>query len=119
MKTVINWFEIPATDLERAARFWEKVLATELKRESFLGTPHAIFGKDPSRGAVVQDEKLRPAGTGTRIYLDAPDLDGALGRVKAAGGEVVLGRTAIGPAGFIGLVKDTEGNVIGLHAPPG
>ena len=36
--------------------------------------------------------------------------------VAKAGGEVVQKKMAIGPAGFIAVIRDTEGNVVGLHS---
>ena len=35
MKDAINWFELPVTDLARATKFYETVLATKLKPEVF------------------------------------------------------------------------------------
>ena len=43
MSSVVNWFDIPATDLDRAARFYETVLAISLMRENMLGARMAIF----------------------------------------------------------------------------
>ena len=116
----INWFEIPTVDLDRAARFWETVLASPLKREKFgKGQDLAIFGRGEDggvAGALVKDETRKPHAGGTYVYLDAKgDLDGCLERVPRAGGKVVVPRTDIGPAGYFALVLDTEGNTVGLH----
>ncbi len=43
-------------------------------------------------------------------------MDAILARVAGAGGAVVLPRTSIGQHGFIALIKDTEGNRVGLHS---
>jgi hypothetical protein len=119
MKNAVNWFEIPTTDLDRAARFYEATLGIKLRREIFGGVPHAIFtAPDPAvGGALIFDEKRRPGAEGSLVYLDAPDLDGALSRVAGAGGAVVLPKLDIGPPGFIAIVRDTEGNHVGLHRP--
>jgi predicted enzyme related to lactoylglutathione lyase len=116
-KNAITWFEIPVADLERAARFYETVLATQLKREVFGGNPHAIFAVRPGvAGALVKSPQLEPSAAGARIYLDATgQLDAALARVEKAGGAVILPRTDIGDPGFIAIVRDTEGNAVGLH----
>ena len=37
--------------------------------------------------------------------------------ILAAGGELVQPFTDIGVPGFIALIRDTEGNVVGLHQP--
>jgi hypothetical protein len=119
----INWYEIPTTDLDRAARFYETLLGIKLKREVFFGTPHAIFvrgegtgeGTKGVGGSLVANPKLKPGGGGV-VYLDARgDLAGALERAPKAGGKVLMPSTSIGPMGTIALVEDTEGNTVGLH----
>lgn len=37
-------------------------------------------------------------------------------RARERGGQMLRGRFSIGPYGFIALVHDTEGNVVGLHS---
>ena len=121
MTNTINWFEIPTSDLERASRFYEVVLGASLKREHFAATDMhmAVFeGEQESvRGALIADKRRKPAADGALIYLHARDLDASLSRIQQAGGSVVLPKTDIGEPGFIALVRDTEGNVVGLHAP--
>ena len=120
MKNALNWFEIPARDMDRAVGFYGQVLGRALKRESFQGTDMAIFPADEAgvAGAIVKDPRREPVAAGTLVYLDATgQLDACLGRVAGAGGAVVLPKTDIGDPGFIALVKDTEGNVVGLHSP--
>ncbi len=120
MKNAVNWFELPAVDLERARCFYEAMLGTALRVETFGGKPMAIFPyQGGAGGALVKDPSFRPSSDGTLVYLDAgPDLAECLRRAEAAGGRVVLQRTAIGDPGFIGIVVDTEGNRVGLHEPP-
>lgn len=120
-KNAIHWFEIPATDLARATRFYEHVLGIKLRQEDFMNTPMAVFvteDKEGIAGALVVSPNLRPHADGSLVYLNAgTDLDGAIQRASAAGGQVILGKTDIGPPGFIAIVKDTEGNRVGLHMP--
>jgi predicted enzyme related to lactoylglutathione lyase len=53
------------------------------------------------------------------IYLNAgQDIRGAVERAVAAGGRVTQPVTDIGDPGFIALIEDTEGNIVGLHQPP-
>jgi len=121
MQHTINWFEIPTTDLDRASRFYEAVLGATVKREHFdgTGTQMAVFQGDEAsvRGALIVDERRKPAADGALVYLHARDLDASLARIEKAGGNVVMPKTDIGPPGFIALVRDTEGNVVGLHTP--
>ena len=120
MRNAINWFEIPTRDLDRATRFYEQVLDRKLRKEVFAGKPLAIFTGDSQEavaGCLLFDARRQPAAeNGIVVYLDAsPDLDACLGRVTAAGGVVVLPRTDLGDPGFISVVRDSEGNHVGLH----
>jgi predicted enzyme related to lactoylglutathione lyase len=116
----VNWFEIPCHDLDRAAKFYERMLGVSLTRTTFMGVPHGIFGGEPNAvGALVLDRQNAPSPQGTLVYLDATGkLDTALARAAEHGGAVLQAKTEIGPNGFIGIVKDTEGNRIGLHSKP-
>ena len=116
MSNAINWFEIFVQDLNRATHFYEATLAIELRREDYAHKPTVVFpNADGVGGALVQDPARKP-GDGTLVYLNAGGkLDACLQRVAAAGGAVVLPKTDIGDPGFIALIRDTEGNTVGLH----
>jgi uncharacterized protein len=121
MHNAINWFEIPVRDLDRAVAFYEALLAVKLKREVFGGNPMALFpfAEQGVGGALLVDPRRTPSAEGALVYLNAGDrLDQALASVPAARGEVVLPKTHIGDPGHIAIVRDTEGNLVGLHAPP-
>lgn len=122
MKHAITWFEIPVANLDRAVKFYANVLEIELKAEVFEKMNMALFPYECPGvgGALVLDPRRAPSAEGTLVYIDAAGkLDVSIGRVKAAGGEVVLPRTDIGAPGFIAIMRDTEGNLVGLHAPTG
>lgn len=36
--TAVTWFEIPASDMSRAQRFYETILESPLRRENFAGS---------------------------------------------------------------------------------
>ncbi|WP_321879450.1 VOC family protein [Paraburkholderia bannensis] len=118
---VISWFEIPAHDLDRAARFYESAFDTVLQREVVGGVPMAIFGHtDTETGGciVFNPHEAKPDPKGVLVYLNAqPSVTAVLDRVERAGGK------RQGPAlelpnnyGYIGFFIDTEGNRVGLHA---
>jgi predicted enzyme related to lactoylglutathione lyase len=119
MKNALSWFEIFVNELDRACAFYERVLGIRLRREDFLGQPMAIFPQEEGGvgGALVRDAGNPVGAGGTMVYLDATGkLDACLDRVPGAGGVVVRPRTSIGRAGFIALVRDSEGNTVGLHS---
>ena len=124
--SVINWFEIPVSDFERAKTFYEAVLNTKLfvndQRET-MGSMLGVFPHDGSvGGCLVHNPQYgyTPSTEGTLVYITATgDLNVTLSRVAAAGGEVLLPKTALGEnagGGFVSWVRDTEGNKIGFYS---
>ena len=118
---LLNWFQIPVTDIDRAVKFYETVMQTKLERlddermkRAFF--PHDATHHDRTGGELVQSPNDQPSKDGVTIYFNSEDgVDACLARVVAAGGTVTLPRTSIGEWGFIGLIVDTEGNGIGVH----
>ncbi len=121
-----NWFDIPVTDLGRAAALYESILGITITKAEFQGVAHGFLMKPDAAepgtravsGSLIVDPKRRPSpGVGTIVFLDAPDgVERCLARAVAAGAKVVQPRTAIPPHGEVGLFQDLDGNVIGLHA---
>ena len=116
------WFEIPATDFERAVGFYETVLGVALKREQMGDGPRMAnfpYVEGGAGGSVSEaGPGLEPSAGGVVIYLDAgPDLAPALARVEAAGGKVTMPKTLLCPeVGHIAKFIDTEGNQVALHS---
>jgi predicted enzyme related to lactoylglutathione lyase len=117
----INWFEIPALDLDRAQNFYETILALKLRRDKEANTDIAVFPFDRASGAtggaLVAGPGIRPSRDGAIVYLDAGVIDEVLARVQAAGGDVLAPKTELPRnLGFVAQIGDTEGNRVGLHA---
>jgi len=115
----INWAEIAVADLQRAKAFYTALFGCTYQEFDLMGLQYAHLVKpdgQPADIALVQGQGYAPAAIGTVAYLGAePDMDDVLARVPGAGGQVLLPKTDIGPAGFMAWVQDTEGNRIGLH----
>ncbi len=123
MTNPVVWFEIYVQDLERATAFYEAVLEMKLEPMDspveglrMMGFP-ANMEASGAAGALVQMEDF-PEGQGNRVlvYLGCEDCGAAASRVKTAGGDVEKEKLSIGPYGFIALIRDTEGNMVGLHS---
>jgi hypothetical protein len=119
-KNRVVWFEIPAGDLGRAAEFYETILQTQLKPESFGPHEMRMFAYDDGAagGCILKGPGYAPAAAGVVAYLNAdPSLDTVLARVERAGGKVALPRTALPKdMGCFAHIIDSEGNRVGLHA---
>jgi uncharacterized protein len=118
----LNWFEIPARDIERAARFYETIFGIRMRRQNVKGTEMAIFpartGNGKAVGGLAKSELHRPNMEGPKIYLNGnPDLSAALDRVEEAGGKVTMPKTKISDElGYMAFFVDTEGNGMALHS---
>lgn len=116
----LNWFEIPATDMERATKFYESIFNIKLQPVEMLGFQMAMFPSQPPKigGALVKSPSHVPSDKGAVIYLNGnPDLQAVLDRVEAAGGKIAMPKTHIDPdTGYMAFIMDTEGNLMGLHS---
>ncbi|MEO7265219.1 MAG: VOC family protein [Ferruginibacter sp.] len=127
MNNAISWFEIPATDLARAQKFYESIFGIELIPMDTENIKMRMFPLNDMMtqvgGAVVDSGGFhKPSATdGTLIYLNGnPDVQSILDKVEAAGGKIFVPKTQISPEyGFMAVIIDTEGNRIGLHSMPG
>jgi predicted enzyme related to lactoylglutathione lyase len=120
MNNPVGWFEIYVQDTARAKAFYENVFALKLDK---LDMPDVEMWTFPmheeaigASGAVIKMEGNASGGNGILIYFSCEDCAVEEGRVAENGGEVVKGKSSIGEYGFIALIKDTEGNMIGLHS---
>ena len=120
LKNAINWFEIPALDFDRAVRFYGEIYGREMPTRDMGHLKMAFFSHEQGQvgGTVVSGDGYQPSKNGPKLYLNCgADLLTVLDRVEAAGGTVVMGKTAISPeVGFFAIIDDTEGNRVYLHS---
>jgi len=116
--SAIAWFEIPASDIGRARRFYETLFAFEMKVLDLGDLQMALF--PTGGGALCQHPAFyKPSGeAGPLVYLNAsPDLSIALARIEKAGGKVVIPKRQISPDyGYMAVFLDSEGNRVALHS---
>ena len=116
----VGWFEIYIQDLNRAKTFYESVFQLTLEK---LNTPEVeiwAFPMDMNRwgagGALVKMEGFSSGGNSTLVYFNCEDCSVEESRAVKFGGRIQRLKWSIGEYGFVSLVYDTEGNMIGLHS---
>ena len=115
---IVNWFDIPVSDLDRAVKFYTEVVAEPLQKYSAPGLEGALFPERGVTGTLLKSDGFTPSIEGCVVYLDGgDDLEPMLQRAEQAGGKVLLPKTKIdGNRGFFAYFMDTEGNRVGLHS---
>jgi uncharacterized protein len=122
MRATVSHFEIPARDLERAARFYREVFGWTVEPLPWEGHPYyKVRGSAgaPGSGREGIDGGLLPAGGGVdhallMIHVTGAALEIWLERVVEAGGRVDLPATPVGTMGLYARFRDPEGNLLGL-----
>jgi len=120
MPNVINWFEIPVSDIKRAINFYSKVLDVKLIEVEMMGSKMSFLPGDEKSvsGALIQNEDYSPSEKGVLIYLNGgDDLSDMLDRVRRANGLVIVDKMMVSlEIGFIAIFIDSEGNKIAIHS---
>lgn len=122
----VGWFEIYVQDMPRAKAFYEAVFQgalTPLENpdpKAFVDMemwafPMSMEGYG-APGALVKVADCPSGGGGTMVYFTCADCAVEAARAASSGGKLLQEKFSIGVHGFIALVADTEGNVVGLHS---
>jgi len=125
MKKIINWFEIYTSDFERAKKFYKEVFRFDITDIPMDSDRHSqmqyasftnLNNQPEVNGALVKINEAKPGIGGTLVYFETEDITTELNRVEATGGKIIRPKLNIGEFGFIALIEDTEGNMIGLRS---
>ena len=121
MNNLINWFEIPVVNFDRARRFYETLLEISIEEMDVHGGRMGFLGNwkgDGVGGAIMQHEWYEPSENGVLVHLNAgEDLTPGLTRVEIAGGSVIMPKQQISEeVGCMAIFRDSEGNRIALHS---
>jgi predicted enzyme related to lactoylglutathione lyase len=113
----VVWFDIPVSDLDRAAAFYAAVLGVRVEKAAFGDSSIGVIEhRDGNGGCLVPDHEEIAAG-GVLIYLNADGrIREAVKQVVPHGGSVIKPTHSIGPHGFRAIVLDSEGNRVALHS---
>jgi uncharacterized protein len=121
MKNPVAWFEIYVDDMARAKAFYETVFKVQLN--TMMDSPEMTMLGFPSEqtsygtsGSLVRYPGFPAGRNSVIIYFSCDDCAVEAERAAQAGGRIEKPKWSIGEYGFISLVVDTEGNMIGLHS---
>ncbi|EKD58827.1 MAG: hypothetical protein ACD_56C00042G0001 [uncultured bacterium] len=125
MNTVVH-FEIQADDIERASKFYEKVLGWKImqmmKKEEggmmdYWGIETKKAGEPGINGGMYKRSEADEKFNLYDCTVAVEDLDASVAAVRANGGEITKEKSEIPGVGWFAGAKDTEGNRFGLMQP--
>lgn len=126
MQNPVVHFEIPYDDRDRIVKFYEQAFGWTMNK---LGADMGNYvvtmtstqdGPKGHRGAIDGGFYERKAGWPDQhpsVVIAVEDVKAAMGKVKAAGGEVLGEPMAIPGVGDYVSFRDTEGNRLSLLQP--
>ena len=111
-------FEFPVDDLERAKKFYSEAFGWNV-------VPFGEKYQMAYTAEVDENYMIKEAGRinggmfkggnvpmkGPLVVIEVGDLDTAIGKIKAAGGEIVHDKMEIGEIGWSAYFRDPEGNI--------
>jgi predicted enzyme related to lactoylglutathione lyase len=117
MANNIAHFDVPADDVERARRFYERVFGWRFEP---FGPPdfymiHTGSGADPGIHGSVSKRREPASGNGRRAYectIAVDDLAAIKAAIVANGGTIVLDEYEIVGVGRLIRFEDSEGNSV-------
>lgn len=127
MANLINWLEIPVSDMNRAKKIYEQVLKAKIGINDQL-SPGIKMGlietenmlKTDLGGALVEGPGYTPGESNSLIYFNANETGGCdefLRRVRNSGGKVTAETRLISnDIGYCAFFIDSEGNRMAVHS---
>lgn len=116
----VGWFEIYVQDMARAKAFYESVFRVQLEKLDSPGIEMMAFPMQQERygapGALVQMPGFASGANSVLVYFSCADCAVEAARAASSGGKVQKEKQSIGQYGYISLIVDSEGNMIGLHS---
>ncbi len=117
MGNPVKWFEVTGKDAVKLQSFYSEVFGWVFQVEPGMSA-YAVANTGTEQGI--------PGGIGpawpnqkpwVTFYVAAPDINAKLAEITAAGGSVIIPRTAL-PNVTLAMFADPEGQVIGLVEEP-
>ena len=116
----VGWFEIYVQDMNRAKAFYESVFDVQLTKLDSSEVEIWAFPMQEKHcgapGALVRMPGFSSGANSVLVYFNCADCAVEAAKAASAGGKVEKEKFSIGQYGYISLIIDTEGNMIGLHS---
>ncbi|WP_330297317.1 VOC family protein [Streptomyces sp. NBC_00503] len=112
------WVDAMFTDVEGAKSFYAAVLGwTFGESSSEYGNYTQAYSDGKAVAAVVPPMPGQEGASQWCLYFSSPDAAATAGKIKAAGGEVLMEPMQVGAFGTMAIAKEPGGAVFGVWQP--
>ena len=113
----VIWFEIPADDPGRAAKFYEKVFGWQI--EKWEGPfDYWLINTGPDEEPGIHGAIMpREMGEMVRDTIGVDSYDDFVKKIEKEGGKMLSEKMEIPNMGFMGSFQDSEGNIFAIIEP--
>ena len=115
-----SWHELMTTDADAAMKFYNEVFGWqpseamdmgEMGKYQMFNRPHGMIG-----GMMNKPREMAHVPPNWQIYFRVPDIDVAIERIKANGGQILNGPMEVPGGDRIVNAMDPQGAAFSLHA---
>lgn len=122
MKSLVAFFEIPATDFGRAITFYQNLFGVKLEQMDCGHEKMAFFpaenGNCPGAISWSSEFSFQPSAQGVLVSLNCDSISESIPVIEKNGGEILIRKTKIedDSRGYFCVFTDCEGNRVGLYS---
>ncbi len=122
----VSYFDIPADNVDRAKQFYHSLLGWKIAPTKVPQDPakkaqseymDIITGKEEPGTMNMGGLYKRQMGEPIKIFVSVDDIDKVLAKVEKLGGKIVMPKEMMKGVGFVSMIQDSEGNIIGIWKP--
>jgi uncharacterized protein len=116
----INWVDLVSTDLDAASGFYTRLFGWETEDTPMPGGPgvYRFFrkgGRDvAAAGPMPPEMAAQGVPSHWNVWVASDSADETAERAAAAGGQVLMAPTTLGPSGRLAMVADPGGAAVGV-----
>ncbi len=117
----VQYFEIPADDVNRAQKFYKKVFGWNMQKWNDPEKPEQDYWMfetqddkgNPGLGGGMM-KRQSPQHTVTN-YITISSIEEYASKIEQSGGKVIMPKTEIPNMGFFAICLDSENNMFGIY----
>jgi predicted enzyme related to lactoylglutathione lyase len=116
MPTIAH-FDLPADELGRAKKFYEKLFGWKFTSVPGMPMPYYLIETKDLKGKASVGGGLGPRGAPDQKivnYIGVKSVEEDMAKVKKLGGKIIMPKAPVPGWGYLAICTDTEGNTFGL-----